>query len=97
MQSIQVRAGGRVVNKALVIAHGVHETGGREILGIDVGEAETDAFWTGFLRGLVARSRPPFASRKTRMLASAISCRRSITVLSRELTESLDVAVSARL
>ncbi len=51
----KVRAGGRVVTKALVIAHGVHETGRREILGIDVGEAETEAFWTDFLRGLVAR------------------------------------------
>jgi putative transposase len=43
------------VNKALVIAHGVHETGRREILGLDVGEPETAAFWTDFLRGLVAR------------------------------------------
>src|SRR5215208_721857 len=51
----KVRDGGRVVNKALVIAHGVHETGRREILGLDVGEAETEAFWTQFLRGLVAR------------------------------------------
>jgi putative transposase len=51
----KVRDGGRVVNKALVIAHGVHETGRREILSIDVGEAETEAFWTDFLRGLVAR------------------------------------------
>ena len=51
----KVRDGGRVVTKALVIAHGVHETGRREILGIDVGEAETEAFWTDFLRGLVAR------------------------------------------
>jgi transposase-like protein len=51
----KVRAGGRVVNKALVIAHGVHETGRREILCIDVGEAETEAFWTDFLRGLVKR------------------------------------------
>jgi len=42
-------------NKALVIAHGVHETGRREILGLDVGEAETEAFWTEFLRGLVKR------------------------------------------
>ena len=42
----KVRDGGRVVNKALVIAHGVHETGRREILSIDVGEAETEAFWT---------------------------------------------------
>src|SRR5215203_5252942 len=51
----RVRDGGRVVNKALVIAHGVHESGRREILSIDVGEAETEAFWTAFLRGLVAR------------------------------------------
>jgi transposase-like protein len=52
----KVRDGGRVVNKALVIAHGVHETGRRETLGLDVGEAETEAFWTDFLRGLVARA-----------------------------------------
>jgi putative transposase len=51
----KVRDGGRVVGKAVVIAYGVHETGRREILGIDVGEAETEAFWTEFLRGLVAR------------------------------------------
>ena len=51
----KVRDGGRVQRKAVVIAHGVHETGRREILGIDVGEAETEAFWTAFLRALVAR------------------------------------------
>jgi len=43
------------VAKALVVAHGVHETGRREILSIDVGEAETEAFWIDFLRGLVKR------------------------------------------
>src|SRR4051794_17390352 len=51
----KVRDGGRVVAKALVVAHGIHETGRREILSIDVGEAETEAFWTEFLRGLVKR------------------------------------------
>ena len=51
----KVRDGGRVVTKALVVAHGVHETGRREIIGIDVGEAETEAFWTAFLRDLVKR------------------------------------------
>jgi putative transposase len=51
----KVRAGGRVVNKCLVVAHGVHESGRREIIGLDVGEAETEAFWRDFLRGLVAR------------------------------------------
>src|SRR4029079_15747567 len=37
------------------MAHAVTETGRREILSIDVGEAETEAYWTAFLRGLVKR------------------------------------------
>ena len=51
----RVRDGGRVARKCVVIAHGVHETGRREIIGLDVGAAETEAFWTDFLRDLVAR------------------------------------------
>jgi putative transposase len=51
----KVRDGGRVRRKALVIAHAVHETGRREVLALDVGEAETEAFWRDFLRELVAR------------------------------------------
>jgi transposase-like protein len=51
----KVRDGGRVQRKCVVIAHAVHETGRREIIGLDVGEAETEAFWTEFLRSLVAR------------------------------------------
>ena len=51
----KVRDGGRVARKCVVIAHAVHETGRREIVGLDVGEAETEAFWTEFLRSLVAR------------------------------------------
>ena len=51
----KVRDGGRVQRKCVVIAHGVHETGRREIIGLDVGEAETEAFWTDFVRSLVAR------------------------------------------
>ena len=51
----KVRDGGRVVGKAVVIAYGVHESGRREILGVDVGAAETEAFWTEFVRSLVAR------------------------------------------
>jgi putative transposase len=51
----RVRDGGRVRRKCVVIAHGVHETGRREIIGLDVGEAETEAFWRDFLRGVVAR------------------------------------------
>ena len=44
-----------MVSKAVVIAYGVHESGRREILGFDVGEAETEAFWRDFLRSLLAR------------------------------------------
>ena len=51
----RVREPGGVRHKALVIAYGVHESGRREVLGIDVGEAETEAFWREFLRGLRAR------------------------------------------
>ena len=48
------RAGG-VRQKALVIAYAVHESGVREVIGLDVGEAETEAFWTEFLFSLKAR------------------------------------------
>src|SRR5437764_3490227 len=51
----KVRDGGRVARKCVVIAHAVHESGRREIIGLDVGEAETEAFWREFLRSLVAR------------------------------------------
>ena len=51
----KVRDGGRVVGKAVAIAYGVHETGRREILGFDVGAAETEAFWREFLKSLIAR------------------------------------------
>jgi putative transposase len=44
-----------VRHKALVIAYGVHHTGRREVIGLDVGEAETEAFWREFLRSLRAR------------------------------------------
>jgi putative transposase len=51
----KVRERGGVRAKALVVAQGVHESGRREIIGIDVGEAETEAFWREFLRSLRAR------------------------------------------
>jgi putative transposase len=51
----RVRERGGVRHKALVIAYGVHQTGRREVVGLDVGEAETEAFWRGFLRSLRAR------------------------------------------
>jgi len=51
----RVREPGGVRHKALVIAYGVQESGRREVIGLDVGEAETEAFWREFLRGLRAR------------------------------------------
>jgi putative transposase len=51
----RAREAGGVRHKALVIAYGVHETGRREVVGLDVGEAETESFWRAFLRSLRAR------------------------------------------
>jgi transposase-like protein len=51
----RVRDGGRLVRKALVLAYGMHESGYREVIALDVGEAETEAFWRSFLRSLVER------------------------------------------
>jgi putative transposase len=51
----RVREPGGVRQKALVIAYGVHHSGRREVIGLDVGEAETEAFWREFLRSLTAR------------------------------------------
>src|SRR5436190_825587 len=51
----KVGDGGRVVPKCVVVAHAVHETGRREIIGLDVGAAETGPFWREFLRSLIAR------------------------------------------
>ena len=51
----KVRDGGRVVRKCLVLAYAVHESGYREVIGLDVGECETEAFWRSFLRSLVER------------------------------------------
>jgi putative transposase len=52
---LKVRDRGSVRSKALVIAYAVHETGRREVIGIDIGEVESGAFWVQFLRDLVAR------------------------------------------
>ena len=52
---LKVRQEGRVVSMAVVIAVGVHASGQREVLGLDVGPSEDGAFWLAFLRSLVAR------------------------------------------
>jgi putative transposase len=52
---LKVRQDGRVVSMAVVIAIGVTAEGKREVLGLDVGPSEEEAFWQQFLRGLVER------------------------------------------
>jgi transposase-like protein len=52
---IKVRIEGRVVSMAVVLATGVTAQGQREVLGLDIGPSEDGAFWTAFLRSLVAR------------------------------------------
>ena len=53
---LKARQDGRVVSTAVVIAVGVKaQTGEREVLGFDVGPSEDGAFWSAFLRSLVAR------------------------------------------
>jgi hypothetical protein len=44
------------VRKALVLAYGVHESGYREVIALDVGEAETDVL--GQLHALAGQARP---------------------------------------
>jgi putative transposase len=51
---LKARVDGRVVSRAVVIATGVTADGGREVLGLDVGDSEDGAFWTAFLRSLKA-------------------------------------------
>src|SRR5437588_8056221 len=52
---VKVRDHGRVVSKALVVAYAVHESGVREVIGLDVGEVESGVFWIEFLRLLKKR------------------------------------------
>ncbi len=52
---LKVRQNHRIVSMPVVIAIGVRETGEREILNLDIGASEEEAFWTPFLRGLADR------------------------------------------
>jgi putative transposase len=52
---LKCREGSRVGSVAAVVAIGVTGVGEREVLGCDIGASEDGAFWTEFLRGLVAR------------------------------------------
>jgi putative transposase len=51
----KARVNHRVVSQAIVVAFGVAADGRREVLGFDVGDSESEALWTEFLRSLKAR------------------------------------------
>jgi len=45
----------QVVSMAVVVATGITADGGREVLGLDVGDSEDEVFWRGFLTALKRR------------------------------------------
>lgn len=51
----KARVDHRVVSQAIVIAVGITADGRREVLGAEVGDTESQPFWTAFLRSLKAR------------------------------------------
>jgi transposase-like protein len=52
---VKVRAQGRIVSVAVIVAVGVNTDGRREVLGLDIGPSEAETFWTAFLRKLARR------------------------------------------
>ncbi len=52
---VKARVDHQVVSRAVVIATGVTAEGGREVLGVDVGDSEDEVFWTAFLTSLKDR------------------------------------------
>ena len=52
---VKARVDHQVVSRAVVIATGVTAEGGREVLGVDVGDSEDAVFGTAFLTGLKDR------------------------------------------
>jgi transposase-like protein len=46
---------GQVVSKAVVVATGITAAGGREVLGLAVGDSEEETFWRAFLTDLKTR------------------------------------------
>ncbi|UOE42824.1 IS256 family transposase [Agromyces larvae] len=51
----KARVGRQVVSQAIVVAIGVASDGTRQVLGFDVGDTESEPFWTAFFRSLKAR------------------------------------------
>ncbi|MFG3165277.1 IS256 family transposase [Streptomyces sp. NPDC048232] len=52
---VKARVDHRIVSQAIVIATGVTQDGGREVVGVLVGDSETEVFWAQFLRHLRER------------------------------------------
>lgn len=52
---VHARVSHQIVSLAVVIATGVSVDGGREVLGVMVGDSETEAFWSTFMRHLRER------------------------------------------
>ncbi len=52
---VKARVRGRVISRAVVVATGVRADGGREVLGLAVGDSEDGVFWAEFFRSLRAR------------------------------------------
>ena len=52
---VKVRRNHRIVSVAVIVAVGVNADGRREVLGMDIGPSEAEAFWTEFLRKLRRR------------------------------------------
>jgi putative transposase len=48
-------AASQVTSMAVVVATGITADGGREVLGLDVGDSEDEVFWRGFLAALKKR------------------------------------------
>jgi putative transposase len=52
---VKVRANGRIVSVAVIVAVAVNSDGRREVLGMAIGASEAETFWTSFLRSLARR------------------------------------------
>ena len=52
---VKVRASGRIVSVAVIVAVAVSSDGRREVLGMAIGASEAETFWTEFLRSLARR------------------------------------------
>lgn len=51
----KARVNHQIVSRAVVVATGITEDGGREVLGLTVGDSESEASWSEFLRSLRER------------------------------------------